>query len=127
MRDTPRKRRKPSRQQCRKRYDRVCYFCRQPDYDLLDAHRIFPGADGGKYNWSNITTTCVLCHRRVESGQLVVLGRNSTSLGEWVLRMDVNGKEEFLWPPQRRPVDPPWLVAIIGSPESVQEDQSREG
>lgn len=111
----PKRRRRPSRQVCRKRHDRVCYFCREPDYDLLDAHRILPGADGGKYHWLNILTVCSKCHRRVEKGQLVVLGRNPTSTGDWVLRMDVGGKVEFLWPPDRRPVDPQWLRDIIGT------------
>lgn len=108
-------RRKPSVQQCRKRSDGQCYFCREPNYPLLDAHRILPGADGGKYHWDNVLTCCATCHRRIESGILMVLGRNVTSLGVSVLRMSVAGREEFLWPPDKRCVDPDWLVDIISS------------
>lgn len=63
---------KQSRQQIRKLYLNKCFFCDESNYELLDAHRILPGENGGKYHDSNILVTCSNCHRRVHSGEIVV-------------------------------------------------------
>lgn len=95
--------RKPSRQQIRKLYDGQCFFCEEDNYALLDAHRIHPGRDGGKYVWLNVLTVCSCCHRLIESGQIEVLGRFLSTSGDYVLQVKRDGKEEFLWPPGRGP------------------------
>jgi hypothetical protein len=87
---------KYSRQQSRKHYDGACFFCGIDDYDLLDAHRIFEGQQGGKYHWLNLLTTCTLCHRKVHTGKIKILGHHPSSLGKWFLHyIDEDGEEKW--------------------------------
>ena len=85
----------PSKKQIRKRLDRECYFCGEEDYELLDAHRIVPGADGGKYTDFNTLTCCANCHRKCHSGRIKVLGRHSSTAGRRVLHYIEDGEEKW--------------------------------
>lgn len=89
------RRRKPTVQVCRKHFDGACFVCGERDYSLLDAHRILPGAEGGKYHWQNVLTLCASCHRMVASGRLVVHGRHQTTLGKWVVHYTLDGLERW--------------------------------
>ncbi len=92
---------KKSKQQIKKLYDKCCYFCEESNAALLDAHRILPGKDGGKYIWANMLTVCASCHRRIESGQIEILGRFLSTTGDYVLKIKKDDKEEFMYPPGR--------------------------
>jgi len=81
-----------SRKQQIKKLDRKCQICKEDDYNLLDAHRIKPGAEGGIYSDNNTTTLCCKCHRKVHSGQIVIEGKYQSTKG-MVLHYFINGEE----------------------------------
>jgi 5-methylcytosine-specific restriction endonuclease McrA len=57
-----------------------CQICPEDRYELLDVHRIIPGADDGKYTRSNSVCLCSNCHRLVHHGWYTIIGwRNSTA------------------------------------------------
>jgi hypothetical protein len=88
---------KKSKKQVRKLYDKVCFFCGIADYDLLDAHRIYEGSEGGTYHWLNMLTTCVLCHRKVHTGKIQILGQHPSTSGRWVVHyIDEKGEEKWV-------------------------------
>lgn len=84
-----------SKKQIRKRADGKCYFCGQDDYSLLDAHRIVEGAKGGKYTDFNTLTVCALCHRKIHSGRIQILGRHYSTAGRYVLHYIEDGEEKW--------------------------------
>lgn len=86
---------KPSRQQCRKLFDGECFFCGEKDYDLLDCHRIYEGADGGTYHWLNSLTACSNCHRKCHSGRIQVHGRYLCTNGRYVVHYHEDGEEKW--------------------------------
>ncbi len=67
---------KYTKKQCKKLWDKECYFCGESQYELLDTHRIVEGQDGGTYNWWNMLTTCVKCHRKCHTGIIKILGKH---------------------------------------------------
>ena len=82
--------------QCRKKYDKHCFFCGESKYELLDAHRIFEGVDGGKYNWHNILTVCAGCHRKITVGVIKVIGRHLHTSGKYIIHyIDGGGVERW--------------------------------
>jgi len=87
-----------SRQQIKKLYDKVCYFCEEDDYDLLDVHRILEGANGGTYHDRNTVTVCSKCHRKIHSGRIKIFGKYMAAGGKklWVLHCNVDGEEKWL-------------------------------
>jgi len=85
-----------NKKQIKKHCDKKCYFCDVSDYNLLDAHRIIPGSDGGTYNEWNMLTLCANCHRRCHSGSIVIHQKCFTSLGRHILRCTIDGKEEWV-------------------------------
>ncbi len=87
-------RKRYSRQQIAKLSRKKCYFCEEENYDLLDAHRIIPGEQGGKYNDHNILVLCSNCHRKTHSGSLQILGKFMSTRG-WVIRYVEDGKEHW--------------------------------
>ncbi len=84
-----------SRQQIAKLSNGKCYFCPEDNYDLLDAHRIIPGADGGKYHDRNIIVLCANCHRRTHTGSLKILGKYLSTSAKWVVRYLEDGEERW--------------------------------
>lgn len=88
-------RKRYSRQQIKKAYEKQCYFCHEENYDLLDAHRIIPGDQGGKYNDHNILVLCANCHRKTHSGSLKILGKYFSTTGRWVIKYVENGEEKW--------------------------------
>ena len=78
-----------------KRVDKECYFCGPTDYALLDAHRIKPGEEGGKYTRKNVLTICTLCHRKIHSGIIKILGRYNTTAGRDIVHYLENGEEKW--------------------------------
>jgi hypothetical protein len=88
--------RKKSLKQCRKLFDKKCFFCGIDDYKLLDAHRIIEGQNGGTYSWPNTLTTCTLCHRKVHTGRIKVLGVHPGTKGWYVHYIDENGEEKWV-------------------------------
>lgn len=87
---------KYSKQECRKRFDGCCAFCKEDDYDLLDAHRIFEGQEGGTYHWVNMLTTCALCHRKVHTGKIKILGNHPGMAGWYVHYINESGEEKWV-------------------------------
>jgi hypothetical protein len=89
------KRKKLKTKTIRKLYDKCCFFCGVDVYELLDAHRIYEGKDGGGYIWENILTVCSLCHRKIHAGIIQILGRHLCTNGQYVIRYLENGEEKF--------------------------------
>jgi 5-methylcytosine-specific restriction endonuclease McrA len=87
--------RKPTVQECRKRYDAKCFVCREADYTVLDAHRVVPGEHGGIYHWDNLLTLCSNCHRKVTAGAIRVHARLQGTRGPVVHWTDEGGAEHF--------------------------------
>lgn len=85
-----------TRQQIKKLVEKKCYFCGEDNYDLLDAHRIIPGEEGGKYHDHNILVVCATHHRKIHSGCIVILGKHYSTLGRWLLHYVENGEEKWL-------------------------------
>ena len=84
---------KLSKKQLMKRTEKQCYFCEEGDYNLLDCHRIIPGAEGGKYTDYNSLVICSNCHRKCHSGAIKVIGRHFSTTGRYVLNYIEDGKE----------------------------------
>src|SRR5687767_961409 len=87
-----------SRKQITKLFDKQCFFCKEDNYALLDAHRIVPGSEGGKYvHENNVLTLCSNCHRRVHAGDIVI-DRKYPSTGKslWTLHCWINGQEQWI-------------------------------
>jgi hypothetical protein len=90
-------RRRPLKQ-VRKRFDGKCHLCDVSIYYLLDAHRIYEGAQGGKYQWDNILVVCSSCHRKIHAGAIKILGRRACYGGskvEVVHYVDESGVERW--------------------------------
>ena len=85
-----------SLQQREKRACRKCQICGEDDYDLLDAHRILEGANGGKYTQSNILVTCSQCHRKIHSGRIEILGKHFSTSGSYVIHFLEDGVEKWV-------------------------------
>ena len=86
----------PSRKQIFKLSEKKCYFCGVENYEILDAHRIVPGCEGGKYDWFNTLVICSNCHRKVHAGQIRIFRKYFSTSGKWVLHyIDENGVEHF--------------------------------
>lgn len=87
---------KYTKKQCRKLFDEKCFFCGIDDYDLLDCHRIFEGKDGGNYSWLNMATACAICHRKLHTGKIKILGHHPTSAGKWIIHyLDEKNNEQW--------------------------------
>jgi len=85
-----------SRQQIKKLFEKRCFFCHEDNYDLLDAHRIIPGEQGGKYNDYNILVLCSNCHRKTHAGTLKILGKHtSTHARGYSIRYMEDGQEKW--------------------------------
>jgi predicted restriction endonuclease len=84
-----------SRQQIRKLFEKKCYFCGEDNYDLLDAHRIIPGEQGGKYNDHNILVICSNCHRKCHAGIIKIDRKYMSTTGRWVLHYWIDGEEKW--------------------------------
>lgn len=75
--------------------DKQCYFCEEPNYALLDCHRIKPGKDGGRYTHYNTLTICSNCHRKCHTGDIVILGKHLSTNGLFVVHYLENGVEKW--------------------------------
>ena len=71
----------PSFQQTKKKKVGKCFFCDEDDYEVLDCHRILEGENGGKYNDFNTLIVCAVCHRKIHSGKMKILGKHKTTKG----------------------------------------------
>ncbi len=76
-----------------KKLDGKCYFC--PETEALDAHRILPGAEGGKYKRHNVLTVCPTHHRKLHMGKIEVLGRHYSTAGVYVLHYLEDGEDKW--------------------------------
>jgi len=75
--------------------DKVCHFCGEDDYALLDVHRIIPGSEGGKYTRHNTVTCCTLCHRKIHAGRIQVFRKYFSTKGYVVHYINEQGEEQF--------------------------------
>lgn len=88
-----------SKQQILKLYRKKCFFCAEDNYDLLDAHRILPGEEGGKYHEWNVLVTCSNCHRRIHAGEIKI-DRKYMSTKGLMLHYWRDGQE--FWEPESK-------------------------
>lgn len=72
--------------------ERKCQICDEDNYDLLDAHRITPGSEGGKYTKHNTVCLCSNCHRKVHAGLITIDGKFESTKGT-VLHYFIDGEE----------------------------------
>lgn len=87
---------KKSKKQIAKLFEKKCYLCGTENYEILDAHRIIPGSDGGKYNWFNMLVICSNCHRKVHAGQIKIDRKYLSTSGKWILHyFDEKGVEQW--------------------------------
>jgi 5-methylcytosine-specific restriction endonuclease McrA len=91
------KKRKPRIQTCVKRLQARCAICPESRYTTLEAHRIIPGEQGGKYVVGNVIALCASCHSLVTAGEYKTLGIRScsfwpTGVLHWI---DDKGEEHF--------------------------------
>lgn len=84
---------KISRKNIRKLADGKCFFCPETNANLLDAHRILFGKNGGRYHDLNMVTLCSNCHRRVHAGEIVIDRRYLSTSGKHVLHYWIGGVE----------------------------------
>lgn len=73
-----------------------CRICGEPDYALLDTHRIVPGSEGGAYTIFNTVCLCCKCHRKVHDNQIKIHKYYLCSSGSYVLHITENDKERFI-------------------------------
>jgi hypothetical protein len=76
----------------KKRIDKKCTFCEVDDYNLLDVHRIIPGS---KYTKWGTATTCANCHRKCHSGEIKILGKYKSIVGNVINYME-NNEEKWV-------------------------------
>ena len=73
------------RETLKRQVDGICSICLKRPYDL-DAHRIVPGREGGKYAEDNIVMVCPECHRIIDKQvglRRVLLNLRETL--EWII------------------------------------------
>lgn len=87
------KNKKYTKKQIKKLCEGKCFFCEESKYELLDAHRILEGKDGGKYNWENMLILCANCHRKCHSGVIKILGSHNSTLGKRAIHYIEDGKD----------------------------------
>lgn len=81
-----------SKKQIKKLWYKQCFFCGEEKSNLLDLHRI---AFGKSYHTSNTLVCCVLCHRRIHTGEIIVEEKKyQTTSGKCLIHYWIN-KEEF--------------------------------
>ncbi len=79
-----------------KKFYKKCYFCPCDTYELLDVHRVQPGADEGKYYDFNSIIVCSNCHRKIHAGIIKTFKKYYSTSGKYVLHyIDENGIEHF--------------------------------
>lgn len=78
-----------------KHRQRFCHICGEPEYKLLDIHRIIHGCEGGKYDNSNCVCICTSCHRKHHSGLITIKQWYSSTKGRVLYYIDEDGKENF--------------------------------
>lgn len=79
----------------KKKLDGKCCFCQEANYELLDCHRIRPGAEQGEYTLGNTITVCSNCHRKIHAGKIEVLGKHFSTSGRYMIHYVENGEERF--------------------------------
>ncbi len=70
-------------------------MCRNDDYTVLDAHRIFEGSCGGTYVWDNLLCLCSNCHRKVTAGVIRIHRRYQSTAGPVIHWTDEAGNEQY--------------------------------
>ena len=78
-----------------KRQSGKCQICKEPEYSVLDVHRIIAGADGGKYETTNCVCLCSKCHRKEQAGLIQVIGWKHSTAGRLLHYIDEEGNEQF--------------------------------
>ena len=78
-----------------------CFFCGTSEYSVLDAHRLLPGEDGGKYHDANILNSCSNCHRRCHAGEIVLDTRKYKYTGPGFMGDYWIGGKEY-WTPEEK-------------------------
>lgn len=98
------RRRRPRLQTCRRNLDGKCALCPEDRPSALQCHRLFPGAEGGKYLWQNTTTLCASCHARVTAGRIKFLAVRPSTFASRVALIrdedDAGGKETWVTLPE---------------------------
>lgn len=80
------------KKQLMKRIEKKCLICGETNYNILDVHRIVPGAEGGKYKEWNMVCLCSNCHRKVHAEEIVIKGKYNSTKGI-IVHCFIDGKE----------------------------------
>ena len=72
-----------------------CRICKDPCYEILDVHRLKPGAEGGEYVLGNVVAICANCHRKTHEGKIVIDRWYPSTAGN-LLRVIIDGEEKWL-------------------------------
>lgn len=72
-----------------------CHICGEKEFAVLDTHRIIPGSEGGKYEFTNCVCLCSLCHRKEQAGLITVIGWVHSTAGRLLHYIDEEGNEQF--------------------------------
>jgi hypothetical protein len=93
-------RKRCSKQQVAKRLAKCCFFCKEPGYAALAAHRLLPGEKGGKYHLLNILPVCANCHCKIHNNEISIDERKYLSTaGVHLIHYWKDGIE--FWEPER--------------------------
>jgi 5-methylcytosine-specific restriction endonuclease McrA len=71
---------------------RYCAICKEPNYNLLDVHRI---NEGKEYSPANCIALCCNCHRRHHSKEITIREKRYSTDG-WILIIERDGLEEYI-------------------------------
>lgn len=85
-----------------KKHQGKCNFCDVDDYQLLDVHRISPGAEGGVYSAANSVVVCSNCHRKIHAGKIKIDRKYFSSSGTYVIHcwIETDGELCEFWLPE---------------------------
>jgi hypothetical protein len=89
-----------SRKRIFKKLSGKCFFCGEAEEEVLDAHRIIPGEEGGKYHNANMICCCSTCHRKCHSGTIKIDRKYNSTMGVMVVHYWYEGVE--YWVPENR-------------------------
>lgn len=74
----------------------ICQICGEKDKSVLDVHRWrTEGKDGGKYTIDNCVCVCCICHRKLHSKKISIIGKFLSTGGYLLNYIDENGQEQF--------------------------------
>lgn len=108
-------------QQKKRLYDGQCFFCKEDIPAVLDAHRVKPGEEGGKYVLPNMLTACANCHRMVHDNIIIIDRKYPSTAGVMFVHYWKEGVEywEPEYPKDSKPLSGEHEVLDVGLTETM--------